>query len=147
VSVRASTDGLVYYVLDASRIVQYLKIGYTTNLKQRVIDLRGITTSGQSPLVLALEDGGEFAERQRHVEFAELRSHGEWFRYESPLREHVASMDHPFAFMLDRPHLWRWAGGWGPLGPTAANQRPYVVVAEDEHERESDVPDLPPVDF
>lgn len=119
------TDGLIYYVLDATRQVQYLKIGFTTDLARRVIALRGISTSGQPPLVLALEEGDTRRERERHREFAELRSHGEWFRYEGVLVKFLAEMEHPFAYLLDRPHLWQYSGGWGPLEINAHRQKPW----------------------
>lgn len=133
--------GLVYYVLDATRRVQYLKIGYTANLSSRVKELAGISTSRQPPLVLALEEGSLAIERERHEKFAELRSHGEWFRYVDPLKDFVAEMEHPFAYLLDRPYLWRWAGGWGPLGSQAAAQRPFdpsLALADDELPAASD---------
>ena len=139
------TAGLVYYVLDANRREQFLKIGHTKNLKQRIVDLRGISTSGQCPTVLALEDGGFPLERERHEQFATLRSHGEWFRYAPPLADHVAALEHPMSYLLDRPYLWQWTGGWGPLGPTAGGQKPFdppVQPGEDEQYAR-----LPPVDF
>jgi hypothetical protein len=131
------SPGLVYYVLDATRSVQYLKIGFTTDLRKRVADLAGIAGSGQPPLVLALEEGGRLVERKRHDEFVSLRSHGEWFRYEEPLRAFVATLEHPFAYLLDRPHLWQWAGAWGPLGQQSPSQKPFdhdppLMPTEDE---------------
>lgn len=144
-----SSAGLVYYVLDATRREQFVKIGYTTNLRQRIIDLRGITTSGQSPIVLAVEDGGPRVEQERHREFHDLRSHGEWFRYDDPLRKLIADMEHPFAYLLDRPHLWPYTGGWGPLGQEAPAQRPPAQWALPPPVDEDDDPmdDRPPIDF
>jgi hypothetical protein len=134
--------GLVYYVLDATRLAQYLKIGFTTDLRKRVTELQGITGCAQPPLVLAVEEGSLTLERERHHEYAELRSHGEWFQYEDPLRKYVSTLEHPFAYLLDRPHLWRWTGGWGPFSMQASGQKPWGRVGAEESS-----PPLPPVEF
>jgi len=67
------TAGLVYYVLDASRFELRVKIGSTTNLSERLKSLARQTMSRQQPLVLALEDGGEQREFERHQQFGEDR--------------------------------------------------------------------------
>lgn len=54
----------VYYV----RIGEYIKIGYTINMYQRLIGLRASAED-----VLATEPGGQRLERQRHAEFATER--------------------------------------------------------------------------
>lgn len=144
------TTGLVYYALDASRLAFYLKIGFTTNLAQRISALRATTTSGQVPLVIGLEEGDVEVERARHVEFCDLRSHGEWFRYEVTLQAHVATLEHPFSFVLDRPRVWQYAHGWGPIGTAASTIRPPLSDREPYHVAEDDeVPYDPrePVDF
>lgn len=114
------SEGLIYFALDATRHQQYVKIGYTVNLRRRMGDLSLSASSGQTPIVLALESGGVSAERERHRQFASLRSHGEWFRYEGDLLKLLVEMEHPFSYLLDRPHLWRFAPGWGPLGSSPA---------------------------
>jgi hypothetical protein len=119
-----TVTGLVYYAMDATRRALYLKIGYTTDLRNRVANLRGTTGSGQVPLIVALEEGSMALERERHDQFAGLRSHGEWFLYEGDLRDHIAVMDHPFAYLLDRPKLWSYAPGWGPLSVAATSRIP-----------------------
>ena len=124
------TTGLIYHVLDATRQTQYIKIGFTTNLRDRLTALAGITASGQMPLVLALEEGTVALERQRHHQFALMRSHGEWFIYTEEIHKFLGEMEHPFGYLLDRPHLWPASGGWGPLGPAAKGQRDY---APDHH--------------
>ena len=142
-------EGLVYYVLDATRRALFVKIGFTTNLRRRLDALRGIATSGQVPIVLALEAGGVHLEKQRHNQFAALRSHGEWFRHEDPLRTFLAELEHPFAYLLDRPQLWCWTGGWGPLTNAAVAQRPYcdealtqdeLMELSDDEKRDEDFP-------
>jgi hypothetical protein len=131
------TTGLVYYALDATRHAQYLKIGYTTSLKNRMLGLREIAASGQVPIVIALEEGAVERERERHIQFSDLRSHGEWFHYIGDLQEFVKSLEHPYSYLLDRPQLWPYAGGWGPLSTNAGGQKPPT----------GDVPTVVPVDF
>lgn len=145
------TAGLVYYALDPTRHAQYLKIGFTTGLVSRMAALKGITASGQVPIVLAVEAGDIPLERERHQRFADLRSHGEWFRYQDDLIKWVAEMEHPFAYLLDRPDLWRWAGGWGPLAATAGQQLPPPAPlpspdGELDNLRSQDL-ELPPIEF
>lgn len=120
-------EGLIYYALDANRQEQYLKIGWSARLRQRMTDLRGLTTSGQVPVVLALEEGSIQQEQERHRQFMALRSHGEWFRYENDLAKFVAQMEHPFSYLLDRPRLWEFADGWGPIAPASAARLPGVA--------------------
>ena len=117
------SSGLVYYALDATRTRQYVKIGYSTALGARMIALRQVTASAQTPLVLALEEGSVATERQRHHQFGSLRSHGEWFSYEDELRKFLADMEHPVAYLFDRPHLWVYAASWGPFSPPFSQQR------------------------
>lgn len=72
------TGAVVYYV----RIGNRVKIGTSTNLRDR---LQAINPEE----LLALELGGHNVESRRHRQFASLRTHGEWFRYEGPLAEHI----------------------------------------------------------
>jgi hypothetical protein len=106
------TEGLVYYLLDATRLGQRLKIGYTANLRQRLNALAAEATSRQIPLVLALETGGVAHERHLHEQFAGYRLMGEWFRYEGALLAHIRDLPNPMGWLSDRPELWRFAGGW-----------------------------------
>ena len=73
--------GTVYYIRFSDRV----KIGYTTNLRQR---LNGLPHDE----VLATEPGTIQDERARHAAFADLRVTGEWFRYEEPLVSHIAGL-------------------------------------------------------
>jgi hypothetical protein len=147
---------LIYYVLDASRRTQRVKIGITTNLDQRLVALRAQTMSRQLPIVLALEEGNRTIEADRHREFMAARLSGEWFRYAipSPLADWVASLENPIAFLSDREHLWPDAGGWantpspavtslaelrtaqgiGPNGPATAGRRILVYLSEPDAE-------------
>lgn len=74
-------SGVVYYIRFGDRV----KIGYTTNLRQRLHNL-------PHDEVLATEIGTMADERARHRMFADLRVTGEWFRYEEPLISHIAGM-------------------------------------------------------
>jgi hypothetical protein len=72
---------LVYYVQTGDRV----KIGFTTHLAERMATL-------VPERLLAVERGDPKLERSRHKQFAALRTRGEWFRYESPLTEHIAGL-------------------------------------------------------
>lgn len=69
---------VVYYM----RIGNRCKIGYSTNLGGR------LETINPEEL-LAIEPGGPAQESARHAQFRDLHTHGEWFRYEGALVEHV----------------------------------------------------------
>lgn len=149
----ASDDGLIYFVLDASRTSQRLKIGTTTNLKQRIDALRSQTMCAQQPLVLALEAGGLATEAKLHETFYKLRLSGEWFSYEGALKQYVAALDHPYSYVSDREELWYYARGWNGLPVTT---KPDPVRGrldrdpereEDDPKRLEDEPALPEVDF
>lgn len=72
---------LVYY----ARLGNRVKIGYTTDLRQRMIHI-------QPEEVLAVERGGPRVEAKRHVQFAGLRVSGEWFRLEGALADHISQL-------------------------------------------------------
>lgn len=137
--------GLIYYALDASRTAQRLKIGTTINLKQRVEVLKSQTMSTQAPLVLAVEAGGLETEAKLHERFADTRLSGEWFSYEGALREYVAALEHPYAYISDREELWYYARGWCglPLTTKPPEARAYTIDPEMD-----EVEPLPaPIDF
>lgn len=74
----------VYYI----RIHDHVKIGYTVNLRQRLIQLRV-----DDDAVLATEPGGRELERQRHREFAAERvSRREDFNPSRRLLAHIESV-------------------------------------------------------
>jgi T5orf172 domain len=87
---------LVYYMLQGGLV----KIGLTVNIKKRY---RNLTPEA----VLAVEPGADVVEKARHGEFAGLRSHGEWFRYEAPLRAHIDAVRAQFAAEVGMP-MDRW---------------------------------------
>lgn len=104
--------GLVYYALDAWSTGLVVKIGFTTNMRQRLVALRRFTASRQTPIVLAVEAGSLHLEEQRHVEFAGLRTSGEWFTYTPPLTDHIASLGHPYDLLSGQPDLHSFTDGW-----------------------------------
>lgn len=81
---RRRVEPVVYY----ARIGNRVKIGTTIDLKQRMSSLN-------PEQLLATEPGGPQLEAQRHGEFAQLRTHGEWFRLEDPLTGHIAALAQP----------------------------------------------------
>lgn len=73
--------GIVYYIQFDTRI----KIGTTTNFRKRMDQL-------PHDLILAVEPGGVFLERQRHKDFAAYRITGEWFSMGPELMQHIAML-------------------------------------------------------
>lgn len=78
---RMELRSVVYYM----RIGNRVKIGYTTNLRNR---LNAINPEE----LVATEQGGPQLEAKRHQQFAQLRVHGEWFRFDGALAEHVKTL-------------------------------------------------------
>jgi hypothetical protein len=78
---RRETWSVVYY----ARLGNRCKIGWTSNLAQRMTDI-------QPEELLLTERGGPLLESQRHEQFAALRVVGEWFRFEGSLVDHVEAL-------------------------------------------------------
>ena len=76
---------LVYYM----RMSDLVKIGTTGLIRAR---FDAIHPQG----VMAVEWGGRELERQRHNQFVDLHSHGEWFRLEPELVDHVFALRESF---------------------------------------------------
>ena len=74
-------DPVVYYM----RMDRLVKIGWSNHLKLRVASI-------QPQGVLAIEPGGASLEERRHMDFAALRSHREWFWLAGPLLGHIATL-------------------------------------------------------
>lgn len=108
-------EGLVYFVLDASRNEQRVKIGTTRHLADRLKQLRGQTLTRQEPLLLALLGGGVHQERWLHQAWARYRIGGEWFSYQTELREFIQELENPIGWLLDRPSMWQFARGFCAL--------------------------------
>lgn len=77
-TIDAAEKSLVYYM----RIGNRVKIGVTTNLAERMKSIH-------PEELMAIEPGGYDLEQERHSQFCQLRSHGEWFRLEEPLAGHI----------------------------------------------------------
>lgn len=107
----ADDIGLVYFVLDATRLEQRVKIGFTTNLGLRLSSLAAQTLTKQEPLLIALEGGGRRREYELHEEFRSLRRYGEWFDYTGELKAYIAELPNPQGWIQDRPDLWQYAHG------------------------------------
>lgn len=81
---RRAAVSVVYYV----RTGRYVKIGYTSNLKARLVNLRLDATE-----VLATESGGRTLEAQRHAQFADERiGKREDFVLSFRLQEHIREL-------------------------------------------------------
>ena len=80
----ADPVGTVYYMRVGNRV----KIGWSSNLPARLL------TFNPEELV-AVETGSKTVERQRHREFSQLRTTGEWFRLEEPLQSYLVSLGKP----------------------------------------------------
>jgi hypothetical protein len=84
-------DEVVYYVA-RSDLPGLVKIGTTTQLRERLKQLAGPARHGRAVTLLATEPGGKIHETRRHAEFSVYRQHGEWFWYAPALIAHVASL-------------------------------------------------------
>jgi T5orf172 domain len=68
----------------------FIKIGFTTDLKQRMEQLAGFLPS---PPILLLDVKGSFdLETDMHRKFAHLRTNGEWFRKAPELMDYIEQM-------------------------------------------------------
>jgi hypothetical protein len=74
-------QNFVYY----AQFRDLVKIGFTSDVRRRMQSLG-------TERLLTVELGGYQLEHRRHEEFADLRMHGEWFRYEGPLVRHVVEL-------------------------------------------------------
>lgn len=74
-------EPVVYYM----RMDGLVKIGWTTNLAKRT---QAVGPQG----VMAVEFGSRHIEELRHMQFATLRSHLEWFWLHGPLVDHITQV-------------------------------------------------------
>lgn len=82
---RLDYGSVVYFVV--ADAVKMVKIGVTTNLRERLSAIR--TSSPVSVRVAGFVLGGRKTERRIQLSFHEHHSHGEWFRLEGRLAEFV----------------------------------------------------------
>lgn len=79
---------MIYFVRDPERAL--VKIGYSGNAWRR---FSKIQTECPGLLVLEVAIDGEPAdEAALHARFADQRSRGEWFRWDGPVADHVATL-------------------------------------------------------
>lgn len=89
--------GVVYYMRFGDRV----KIGYTSDLRVRALEV-------PNDEVLAAEPGDYETERERHMQFKDLKvpAFKEWFRHEEVLMDHIAEVRErhgdPFALNAER---------------------------------------------
>lgn len=94
-------QGIVYFIAAG----QYVKIGYTTNIALRCVDLRakaGIVLPPDLTLdevkahqILATETGGLDREARLHHHFQDYRTAGEWFRRSPELMRYIEAVSRP----------------------------------------------------
>ena len=129
-------EGIVYFALDATNREQRVKIGYSTNLVERLKALANQTLSQSRPLLLAVEPGGMEREQELHREFKDQRLYGEWFRYGSDLTLYVRALPNPFGWLLENPDSWQYAQGLQITIPSGQ----FRQSSEDEGIRDPDAP-------
>lgn len=81
-----SEIGIVYFIAGADLV----KIGFTND-----VHIRQRSIQSMSPVALHLihtEPGDRALEAALHKQFAEYRSHGEWFRLEGAVKDYVGKM-------------------------------------------------------
>ena len=84
---RKEARGTVYFIQDEDG---FIKIGFTTNLDQRLSSLR--TAARQRLTLLATEEATAQRERDLHRRFAAHRVRREWFRPDLELRSLIDSL-------------------------------------------------------
>jgi hypothetical protein len=82
------SSGPVVYVISAGD-QSFVKIGFTTNLEQRLRSLR--TASHVEPIVHVVIPGTRSLERELHTRFASARHNREWFRLTDQVEAFIAS--------------------------------------------------------
>lgn len=100
---------VVYYM----RIGNRCKIGFSTNIAAR---LEAINPEE----LLATEPGGQAQEAARHGQFRKLHTHGEWFRYEDALMEHVTQLQAAAPQIEETDFIRSLRAPLTPLGHTEA---------------------------
>lgn len=92
---QAESDGWVYYM----RINGRIKIGYTTNLRQRSRSYPPGTE------LLAVEPGTRETEKRRHDQFSRSLAQGrEWFAESDALTQHIADLATRYAAPANAMH-------------------------------------------
>lgn len=71
----------VYYIVQKDKS-DLVKIGTSINVKSRVAAFK-------KPRLLVVEPGSYDVETRRHRQFSHFRHHGEWFRFNDAILEHI----------------------------------------------------------
>lgn len=85
---------MIYFV----KHTDYVKIGFTDNIRNRLNDLQ--VSCPVKLKLLGLIEGGLNEESAHHEKFKHLLSSGEWFNYTQELEDYVTS--------LDRGLMWKY---------------------------------------
>lgn len=82
-------NGRVYFIDDGF----FIKIGFSKKPQDRIIKLQ--TASPFKLTLIRTVLGNKKLEAELHTRFRHLKSHGEWFRGERELRQHIREMPRP----------------------------------------------------
>lgn len=82
-------DGRVYFIDDGF----FIKIGFSKKPQDRIGKLQ--TASPFKLMLMRTIPGNKKLEAELHARFRHLKSHGEWFRGERELRQHIRSIPLP----------------------------------------------------
>lgn len=93
------------YVGGAPEVVYYLRFGDTIKIGTSR-NLHGRLKQIPHNELLAIEPGGRVREKLRHDQFAESRLHGEWFRVDADLQDHVAHIVEMYGEPFDAHAGW-----------------------------------------
>ena len=66
---------------------QFIKIGFTTDLKKRIASLN--TASPRALRVRLVLDGSLELEQELHTKFSRYRANGEWFHFSEEIRQYI----------------------------------------------------------
>lgn len=83
---RGVSEDSVYFI--KAPVVDLVKIGYARDVAERFARLRTLSPVPLE-LVHVVEGAGRGGEVQLHEMFADLRDHGEWFRFEPPITTEI----------------------------------------------------------
>lgn len=97
----------VYYI--HSPDTGLVKIGFAGNPVGRLSKMQ--TDSPTRLVMLAIEDGNEAVEAERHRAFEAYRARGEWFRFEGTLQAFISNLA-PYVQVRSRKPLGGKLGAW-----------------------------------
>jgi hypothetical protein len=91
----AALAGVVYFIFDAER--RFLKIGYTTNLRDRMANIRWSSCRSAAQFTTSISlwftiPGTKALEKRLHQRFAASRVFGEWFDATPWLVEQISAL-------------------------------------------------------